>query len=658
MKKRVLLVLGFVSWLTIGFGQSKQDPILMEIAGQPVLQSEFLQIYLKNNSNPKYDKASLDEYMELFKKFKLKVAEAEALGYDTIPKLVKELEGYKKQLSHPYLIDTDLNEELVKEAYQRMITEVRASHILVKLDPNATPADTLAAYNRIMGLKKRIEQGEDFAVVARAKNGSDDPSAATNGGDLGYFTAFQMVYSFEDMAYKTPVGKVSSPFRTRFGYHIVLVTDKRATRGSIKSAHIMVAVSKNASSTDEQAAEKKINEIYTKLEAGEKFEDLAKTFSDDHSSSVKGGELPVFGTGSPTRMVPAFEEAAFALSSNGAYSKPFKTDYGYHIVKRIELYPVRSFDEMKKELNNKVNKDERSKKTQDSFVVKLKKEYKYKDLSKTGTQWFLKNIDTSFFSGKWSATKLTTDLPIFEIDGKLYGQKDFADYLISNYRTAKREDNASLIKSMLSAWEKERILAYEETKLIVKHPEYKALVQEYHDGILLYEVMSDKVWNKGMKDTLGLKTFFEANRSKYMWGKRVDAVVYECLNEQVAKEVYSMLKRKKDKITSKDVIEKVNASSELNLRVKTNKFEIINTPYLVDREILKGLNKPYAFNGKYYVLKVAQVIEDQPKELNETRGAVTSEYQSFLEKTWLEELNKKYKVTINEQVLYSLGTAN
>jgi peptidyl-prolyl cis-trans isomerase SurA len=243
MRNITLIVISFLFSICLS---AQADPTIMTVDTKKITQSEFLQIYLKNNPNPKYDKASLDEYMELFTKFKLKVAEAEALGYDTIPKLVKELNGYKSQLALPYLVDSAKNESLIKEAYDRTKNEIKASHILIKLNPNASPEDTLAAFNKIMQLKKRIENGEDFATVAMGQKGSEDPSVASNGGNLGYFTAFQMVYPFEDAAFKTPIGKLSNPFRTRFGYHVIKVMDQRASRGTITTAHIMVSVPKTA----------------------------------------------------------------------------------------------------------------------------------------------------------------------------------------------------------------------------------------------------------------------------------------------------------------------------------------------------------------------------------------------------------------------------
>lgn len=644
--------------LSTYFGFSQNDPIVLEINGKGVTKSEFLQIYLKNNNNPKYDKESIDEYLEMFKKFKLKVTEAEVLGYDTIPKLKKELEGYRKQLANPYLIDSAENKTLVEQAYERLKTEVRASHILIKLDPNATPKDTLEAFNKILALKKRLEKGEEFSSVAKMKGGSDDPSVTNNGGDLGYFTAFQMVYSFEEKAYTTPIGLVSDPFRTKFGYHIMKVTDKRPARGTIKVAHIMVATPKDSKATDITNAEKKINELYDMLMQGAKWEDLVASHSDDPGSSKKGGELPSFGTGTSQRMVPVFEDAAFSLKKDGEISKPIKTEYGFHIIKRLEWKDIQSFESMKKELQNKVNKDERAKKTQDSFVLKLKKSYNYKKAPKSAVDlnWFVSNIDSSYYQGKWKSDKLMSNNELFAIDGKSFTQKQFAAYLEKNFRSAKKEDFKKLVDNQYNNWEKTAILELEESKLTAKYPDYKALVNEYHDGIILYEIMSDKVWNKATKDTVGLKKYFEENRDKYLWPRRLDAEIYECNSVENANVVFKMMKKKKN--TSKEIIEKVNANSELNLKVKTNKFDPEVVASLKGRDFILGRNKPYEFEGKYYVIKLNQDLPIMKKELTEARGAVTSDYQNYLEKTWLEELKNKYPVKVNYDVLYNLDKRN
>lgn len=649
MKKVILVAFTLICGFQL-FGQD--DPVILTIDDQPITKSEFLQIYLKNNDNPKYDQASLDEYMELFRKFKLKVAEAEALGYDTIPKLVKELDGYKKQLAIPYLIDSTQNKALVREAYDRTANEIRASHIMIKLPPSGTPEDTVKIYNRLKELKKRIEAGENFADVAKGRGGSEDPSAANNGGDLGFFTAFQMVYPFEDMAYKTPVGKVSEPFRTRFGYHILQVTDKRPARGTIETAHIMVAVDKNDHDS-EDAARSKIDEIYSLLEEGADFEELVKNYSDDPSTNKKGGVLPAFGTGTTTRMVPEFEEAAFALKNDGDYSKPIRTSYGYHIVKRLKLSPVPSFEEMKDQLERKVAKDVRSKTTQDSFVKKLKAEYGFKDKSKKGLKWFYQNMDSTYYVGDFDANMIPSDKPLFVLDGNNYTQKQFANYLKANYRGTKKYGLESLVDVQYKNWVKESVLSYEESKLEDKYPAYKALVTEYHDGILLYEIMSDKVWNKAMQDTTGLKNFYNDHKADYQWGERVDADIYECYTKENADKTFKLLQN--DTISPTDVIEAINGKSELNLRHRYGKFDKTRTEHLNTTDLKVGLNKPYESEDKFYVVKVKEIIPPGQKEFSEAKGAITSDYQTYLEKKWLEELESKHKVVVNKKALYAIG---
>lgn len=653
MKKRLFLTL-ILSLTGHAFSQSTpKEAVVMTIDGKPVYKAEFLQIYLKNNNDPKFDAKTLNDYMELYKKFKLKVAEAESLGYDTIPRLKRELEGYRKQLAQPYMVDSTQNEAIVKEAYNRMKNEVHAAHILIKVAPNASPEDTLKAYNRIMALKKRIDGGEDFIAVAKGPGGSEDPSVAKNDGDLGFFTAFQMVYPFEQAAYTTPIGKVSNPIRTRFGYHLVKVIETRPARGTMKAAHIMIATGKDASDEDVASAKKMIDEIYAKLKAGEAFEKLASEFSDDSQTASRGGELPLFGTGTSTRMIPEFEEAAYALKANGDISEPIKTAYGFHIIKRLDLTPLKPFSELEREIQTKVNKDERSNVTQSSFIVKLKKEYGVKENYKKASKWFVQNIDTSYFAGRWNADKLKTNVEMFKLSNTAYTQKQFATYLVKNFRNFPEMDVKSLVSKQYKAWQNQEVLAYEDARLEQKYPEFKALMQEYHDGILLYEIMSDKVWNKAIRDTNGLKDYFTSNNQSYKWGKRYDCYVYECANENIAKKVATMLKS--DTISSKTVINVINKDSELNLRVKTGKLEADNTTYLKDRVLNKGVNPAYLFDGKYYIVKVDKVLEPDLKVLSEARGLATSDYQNYLEKVWLDELAKKHPITINEEVLLNIN---
>lgn len=664
------------------FNSFSQEPIIMTINDKEITKSEFLQIYLKNNNDPKYDQESLDEYMELFKKFKLKVAEAEALGYDTIPKLVKELSGYHKQLALPYLTDSSMNEYLVKEAYNRTKEEVRASHILVKILNSKNPDDTLKAYNKIMQLRKRIIEGESFEEVAEGDGGSDDPSVKKNKGDLGFFTAFQMVYPFEDQAYKTEINEISMPFKTRFGYHILKVTDKRPARGTIETAHIMIAVNKNANQEEVENAKNKIDEIYSMITSkpGEgystdevNFENNVELYSDDPSSNKKKGVLPAFGTGTSTRMVPEFEEAAFELKNDGDISKPIRTDYGFHIIKRLKLTDVPTFEKLEKNLKKKVSKDIRSKETQNSFIEKLKKEYKYKKYNK-GINWFYDNIDSSYWKGESNTSNLKKNKPLFKLDNKTFNQKDFSEYLKSNYRGFQNNNLASHIDLMFQKWEKETILNYERSKLSIKYPDFKALITEYHDGILLYEIMSDKVWNKAIKDTLGLKEFYKKNKTDYMWGKRIDAHIYECDNYETAKKVNELHRKyhiqdyinqvtgELIRLSPSDIVDSINVKSKLKINHNQGFFSVKKTPYIINQDIETIKNNYYSsdlniieHSGRYYTMFISEILDPSQKEFSDAKGAITSDYQDFLEKEWLEEIEKKHHIKINKEALYSIG---
>lgn len=652
MKKHFLLALGFTAVFSTVAKAQQQDPVLMEIDGKKITKSEFLQIYLKNNNNPKYDQKTLDEYIDLFKKFQLKVAEAEALGYDTIPKLKNELAGYQKQLAQPYLTDKSMNEALVNQAYERMKNEVRASHILIKLPANPSPEDTLKAYNKAMEVRSKLLKGGDFNKIASEY--SDDPSAKTNFGDLGFFTAFQMVYPFEEAAYNQKIGEISMPIRTRFGYHILKVTDKRPARGTMKAAHLMVAANEENDSPETIAkAESKINELYEKLKKGDNFEELVKAYSDDPSSASNGGLLPVFGTGATTRMIPEFEEAAFGLEKDGDFSKPVRSKFGFHIIKRIQLTPLKSFEELKKEMETRVSRDERANLTQNSYIEKLKKEYNYSEPNHEKVMaWFNKNMDSSIYKGEFDAGKLKTNAVMFSLAGKNYTEKDFVTYMNENPRNSRGTALSDVAKKQFKEWTNSTVVDYEKSRLDVKYPEYKALMKEYHDGILLYEVMSDKVWNKAMTDTVGLKAFYEANKANYVWGKRYDCTVYETMSQDVAKKVYKLAKKK---LAADSIASIINKNTELNLKVRSGKFELSKTPYLEKQPLKKGVNKPYVFDGKNYVVKLNEVIEAKNKELAEAKGIITSDYQTYLEKEWLAELEKKHKIVVYKDVLYSLG---
>lgn len=652
LKKNLLLIIAFLAFSFSGFSQKSDNNVVMTVNGEQITKNEFLQVYLKNNDNPKYDKESLDEYMELYKKFKLKVAEAEALGYDTIPSLKRELKGYKEQLSHPYLIDSSKTNELLEEAYERMKYEIKASHILISVKPDASPADTLKAYNKALEIKKRIEKGENFGNVAAGPGGSEDPSAKVNKGNLGYFTAFQMVYPFETAAYNLKVGEISMPTRSNFGYHIIKVTDKRDARGTITASHIMVVLAQDASESDITNAEKKINEIYQQLEGGDAFEKLARLYSDDQGSKAKGGQLPPFGSGTNQRMVTEFEDAAFGLENDGDYSRPFKTDYGFHIVQRNEYSPLGTFAELKPQIQQKLNRGDRANQSEKAFIAKLKEENSFKDKGSKRLPWFYENIDSTVFKKNWESPVLKKNKWMFKYNDTKYDMLSFMNFIASSKKTPQMPVQ-KFVDEKYKEWQAMEIMNDEKSRLEEKYPAYKALMQEYHDGVLLYEIMKDKVWDKAIKDTVGLKKYFEANLSQYQWPDRVETIIYSSSKKEMLLE--AKLLNDIDSLTMYDVLNKVNADSQLNLEAQKGKFIQSENPILAGKDLKNGANEIFKEGDKFYLIIVEDKLPAGPKALREARGAVIQSYQEDLETKWLDELSKKHTINVNNEVLYSIG---
>lgn len=645
------------------------DSILLRIDGKPVTIAEFERIYKKNNTKDNtIDAKSIEEYLELFINFKLKVTEAEKTGLDTSKSFKTELSGYRKQLAKPYLVDKDIDEGLLKEAYERMQSDVHASHILIKLDPGAAPKDTLEAWNKILKARKRVTDGESFDAVA--KEVSEDPSAKDNAGNLGYFTAFQMVYPFESAAFNTKPGEISMPFKTNFGYHILKVHDKRKASGEIKTAHIMVITPKGTSPEDEEKAKKRIFDIHEKLKAGEDFTKVAKENSDDKGTASKGGDLPWFGTG---RMVPEFEQAAFALKNNGDISAPVKTSFGWHIIKRIEKRDVGNYEDVKADIKNKISKDERADRSRQAVIAKLKKDYSYKEFTnapvpvkgkqaknvkpteKRNLDDFYTVVTDSIFNGKWSleeASKLQKNL--FSIGDSIYTQQDFSKYLLKYNRKGQKMNITEFVDSKFKEFTDAKIIKYEEDRLENKYPDFRYLMNEYHDGILLFELTDRMVWSKAIKDSVGLKDFYEKNKTKYTWDTRYDLKVFQCKNEKIFKKAFSLFTDEKKKLGAEEIMKSVNkkdttdmVAGEKGLFLKgDNKIVDAKADLLKDKPVFTG-----ADGNKIIQIKR---VDPQPKSLDEAKGLITADYQTFLEDQWIKDLRNKYKVEVFKETLKTI----
>ncbi|MGA0555067.1 peptidylprolyl isomerase [Larkinella sp. VNQ87] len=523
------------------------EPVILKLGTKAFTTDEFFQSFTKNQiSGDSSRRTDLREYIDLFTNLKLKVLAAEQEGRDTTEGFREEIATYRKQLAQSYLNDKEVIERLTAEAYERLKEEVSVSHILFAVPEDAAPADTLAAYQSAFDVRKQLLAGTDFSTAARQY--SKDPTAATNGGHLGYLTAFQVVYPIETAAYTTPVGSISAPVRSRSGYHLVKVLDKRPSRGKVQVAHILVRISPSAASSGagdegQKAAKARIDEAYTRLEKGEPFDALVKEFSDDRESRNSGGVLPVFGVG---QMVQPFEEAAYSLTKPGSYSKPFQSNYGWHIVRLIERQPLESFESMASTLRQKVVTDTRGEIVRQALVERLRKTYSVVEspdvLVKT-----LALADSSLLAGKWKLpAKLDPAIdkkPIVLVNKQPYTANEFLETVVRRQQPRRAPASSATVQMerLFRRFVDDKLIEQEEAGLEKKYPEFRSLMNDIRDGVLLSQVMETNVWEKSLTDSLGQRTVYDANREKYRYDQRAVASVLVASNDETVQQASEML---------------------------------------------------------------------------------------------------------------------
>lgn len=624
--------------------QNPNDEVLFTVENDPVYVSEFTRVFNKNIDLVKDEsQKDVDEYLKLFINYKLKLKEAEALGLDKKPSYLNELSSYKSQLASNYLTDSKVTDELIEEAYKRMTTEVDASHILIRLDDNPTPEDTLQAYNKLLKLRDRVMQ-EGFETVKKDIHNGKTVYAE----DLGYFSAFKMVYNFETAAYNTPVGKVSMPFKTRFGYHIVWVKDKRESRGERTVAHIMISNQKKDRPHDKP--ESRINDIYLKLQQGEDFEALAKQFSEDQSSASKGGMLAPF-TGGQLSSVE-FENQAFALEHVGDISKPFETEYGWHIIKLYGKKPVASFEDMKGELEEKVKRDSRSQLINESLLNNLKQQYQVSDAT-PDLSYFESILNDNYFIGKWVLpTDFKAQEPLIKIQEKQIVYEDFGQYLVKNQRRQMPKMSIkTLVVNSYHAFLENELLQYKKERLEVENQDYANIVEEYRDGLLLFDLMETEIWNAAKKDSVGLQTYYNNHKNNYFWNQRVDAVVASSAKKTTIKKVQKLLQNNQ---TPEQIKAAINSESEIDVIFTSGIMDAQHQSLPADFKFKTGVSDIYKFNEGYIVANVKEVLPKETKSFEEAKGAVISDFQNHKEANWILSLEEKYQVHVNQDVLESV----
>ena len=662
MKIFKTLLLSIIGLLIITEGNAQNaEKTLMTVGDENITVEEFWNIYQKNNTEKSIDKKSIDEYLDLYTNFRLKVNEAKALKKDTSSAFIKELKGYRDQLAKPYLVDEDINDGLMKEAYERMNKDVRVSHILLFLDENALPEDTARVFKKISMIREKIINKE-MSFAEAAEEYSDDrsardmpaegrrPARAGNKGDLGYFTVFDMVYPFEVAAYNTPINEITTPTRTRFGYHLILKTDEIPAIGKALVAHIFIKGMEGDTTTSLEEAEQRINDIYSKLQSGDSFEDLVKTMSDDKGSAVKGGELPWFGA---NRMVPIFIKQVSEFDSIGQISAPLHTSYGWHIVKFIEQKPIGSFESVQNEIKDRLKKDIRSEKGRQSKIAQVKKEDGFKE-NKDNLTALTTKVDSTLLKHKFDEeiAKSFTDI-LFTISDEAYSQFDFIHYIQESGKKATVTDVKVYAYMKYSEYVDAMVIDFENRHLEEKYKEFSLLINEYRDGILLFDLMDETVWSKAVKDTSGYETYYSKHQDDYKWAKRVEASVFTISNDEVFETLSKMVETKQ---SDDSILESIQNDSLKMVKYELKKFSKGDNAE-VDEMKWKAGNSKVFFNEKekpLYLIRIHKKLKPMHKELAECRGMVISDYQNQLEKEWIEELKTKFPVSVDEDVLKEL----
>ena len=625
-----------------------QEIDILTINGNKVYKSEFEQIYWKNKKEKLATKEDLDEYIDLFINFKLKVLAAEKLGLDTMNKFINELNGYKIQLEKPYLIDTAINEALIKEAYFRTINEIEASHIMIKVSPTSSPLDTLKAWKTIDSISKVLANTKSsFGELAEEL--SHCPSGKMDKGNLGYFNAFKMVYPFENAAYNTAIGKVSPIVRTRFGYHLVKPHNLRKAKGRVKAAHIMI-VCDSKKQSDCNNAKEKIDAIYSSIMNGGSFEKIAKESSNDRKSAQKGGELGWISSGG--NVYPSFENAVFNLIANNQISKPFQTPNGWHIVKRLDFENVKSYEDLRYELKNKIQKDARAQKTRSSFINSLKITYALKETFDPKTvQNILANKYFDSIEIRKNTRPKSIDNVIVDFTENQFTYKDFIVFLSNTSKQlGKYKTDVKLISEKYNQFLNLNLIEYEKTQLPLKYPDFKALLKEYRDGILLFDISDQMIWSKAIKDTSGLKLFYEKNQDTWKYPNRAKTEIYTTHDKKTAKKIYKLLSKK----IGYDSIQKIVNQDDLNVKLNKKTLDEFNDFNMSYNELSEGITKPIKVNEKFIILNVYEKLDSRNKLLNEAEGIIVSAYQNHLEKEWIKKLRSENEITVNYDALYSI----
>jgi peptidyl-prolyl cis-trans isomerase SurA len=621
---------------------SSSAQTLFTYGGEAVSADEFIRAYQKNNNAAKDEKA-LKEYLDLYIASRLKIKEAKERGFDTLSQLRTDLLNLRQQILPSYLNDKEDVDRLVKEAFTRSQKDIHLAHIFLAFEKNGVYHREAADKRKEEALDKLEKKGSGFEEIARQY--SDDPSVLTNGGDIGWVTAFSLPYELETAVYATSVSNPTAVYTSKAGHHIFKNLGERKALGRMKAAQILLAFPPGADSGKKAKLKKTADSLYARLQAGDDFGRLATAFSNDVISAASNGQMSEFGVG---EFSPAFEKAVFALQKDGAITKPFETAHGYHLVKRIKLLPpTTQLDaDATDDLQRKVESSDRIVVSRKVLVERVLKQAGYTKLLATDNELWA--FSDSAFGQPTSAApqKIGSVTPVLKLGQTTFLVKDWI-----NFAQANRYKMNGTTKPYPQVWDEfveATALQYYQDHLEEFNADFRRQITEFADGNLFFEIMQQKVWTPAQTDTVALAAYYQKNRDRYTWKNSADAVIFYAADEKAADAFYKTLRKEPSvwRTTLNNYSEQVTADS--------SRFELAQIPKGEKEQIRAGvvtaplLNKADNTVSFSYILQLH--TKEEPRNFSDAKGLVINDYQEELEKAWMAELKKKYPVAVNENV--------
>lgn len=618
-----------------------KDDTLFTIGDEAVKLSEFEYIYNKNNFSGanKYSKKSIEDYLELYINFRLKVKEANDLGYANNPKFKEEFATYENQLMNSY-IDKEVLDKVLLQEYERSKTDVEVSHIFFAV--NNIVSDEQAKKKAIDLYKKIIENKISFEAATAQ---SEDSKTNTKNGYLGWYNSNQIVLpEFEEWAYKLDKGEVSLPAKTKYGYHLIKLNNTRVARPKLKVAIIKKNIPFEATAEVVKSIQDTINLIVDAYKKGTPFEELVHTYSDDEGSKQFDGKLDWFGINTFT---PAFEEAAYAIKKVGDISEPVQTKSAIYIIKKLDETKPQSFEEAKPILRSKLTNSSLYDQAFLNFINKQKALHNFIAYNSNITA-FKKYLQKFVGNFAFKYKDTTPNLILYKLDNQDFDQNIVGHAIQKIYYTFTPKNNLEpRIDAVYNEVEKQNVLNLYKQEIRSKNLEYQQLIDEYKNGIMIFDISEEKVWNKASEDTAGLRAYYQAHQSDFTKNASVQERNISISDSKIAKSIYKEL-LKNPSISTSALKDKLLVLGEKSATITEKTIE------LPQNEHTSSISKPSKTTSSYIIHQYYNFTPKTIKDFNEVKGYVIAAYQEELEKEWIESLKKKYLVTVNNSVLQTI----